>query len=65
MERSDLPVSPLTYIPPVFAGWFRYLIGTDDEGNTFEPSPDPLLQQLRERFKGLSVGNLNHIRTFA
>ncbi len=36
----------LKLIPLVFAGWLRYLTGIDDEGRTFELSPDPLLDEL-------------------
>ena len=43
----------LEYIPLVFAGWCRYLLGVDDEGNSFEPSPDPML--------GYAVGIMNEI----
>jgi len=31
-------------IPLVFAGWLRYLMAVDDNGNAFTPSPDPLLE---------------------
>ena len=33
----------LKYIPLVIAGWCRYLMGIDDNGNEMELSPDPLL----------------------
>ncbi len=42
-KRSDLQVSDLKFIPLVFAGWLRYLMAVDDQGNAFTPSPDPLL----------------------
>ncbi len=42
-KRTDLQLSSLTLIPLVFAGWLRYLMGIDDEGNPFTPSPDPVL----------------------
>jgi len=38
-----LEVKSLKLIPLVFAGWLRYLMGVDDQGNTFTLSPDPLL----------------------
>ena len=47
-EREDLNVMGLKYIPLVLAGWCRYLIGIDDNGNTMELSPDPLLDELRK-----------------
>ncbi len=42
----DLNVAELKLIPLVFAGWLRYLMGIDDEGNPFELSPDPLLETV-------------------
>lgn len=49
----------LTAIPLAIAGWCRYLIGIDDEGNSFELSPDPLLPKLTQALKGIEIGNLN------
>lgn len=46
-QQSDsLSVSSLKLIPLVFAGWLRYLMGIDDNGNPFALSPDPLLPTL-------------------
>lgn len=36
----------LRLIPLVFAGWLRYLMAVDDNGNTFELSADPLLDTV-------------------
>ena len=46
IAREDLDVNSLTLIPMVFAGWCRYLTGIDDEGNAFDRSPDPLLDEV-------------------
>lgn len=54
---SDLNVSDLKFIPLVFAGWLRYLMGLDDKGNTFELSPDPLLDQVRPYVKDIKLGD--------
>lgn len=43
---DSLSVSALKKIPLVLAGWLRYLMGVDDAGNAFTPSPDPLLDSL-------------------
>ena len=43
-------------IPVAIAGWFRYLLGVDDEGNTFELSPDPMNEELQEILKDVKVG---------
>lgn len=50
-------ISSLTYIPLFFAGWLRYLMGVDDEGNPFTPSPDPMLGVLQERICKISLGD--------
>ncbi|MDR1024469.1 MAG: mannitol dehydrogenase family protein [Treponema sp.] len=55
--RDDLDIQKLTLIPLVIAAWCRYLLGIDDEGKPFEPSPDPLLAQVREELKGLQLGD--------
>ena len=56
-ENSDeLKVEDLKYIPLVIAGWCRYLMGIDDEGNEFELSPDPMLSSLREYVKDIKLG---------
>lgn len=47
----------LVLIPLVLAGYARYLKGIDDEGNPFEPSTDPLLEELQAIVAPLEVGN--------
>ncbi|WP_231038532.1 mannitol dehydrogenase family protein [Pectinatus haikarae] len=46
----------LEYIPLAIAGWCRYLLGIDDAGNVFTPSPDPLLKYLQDNLTGIKVG---------
>lgn len=43
---NELDVKELKLIPLVFAGWLRYLMAVDDNGNAFELSPDPMLSTL-------------------
>jgi len=54
-ERS-LPMVQLRYIPLVFAGWCRYLLGVDDAGKTMPVSPDPLLPQLQPLLADVTLG---------
>ena len=54
---STLKVTDLTFIPLAIAGWCRYLLGMDDEGNAFTPSPDPLLEELQEQLKEVKLGD--------
>lgn len=43
-KNPSLNVADLKLIPLVFAGWLRYLMAVDDDGNAFTPSADPLLE---------------------
>ncbi|MBQ1662675.1 MAG: mannitol dehydrogenase family protein [Treponema sp.] len=56
MERSDLTVEKLDVIPLVFALWLRYLMGLDDNGNAFELSPDPLLDDVKKYVADVKLG---------
>ncbi len=52
-----LNTADLKYIPLVFAGWLRYLMAVDDEGNAFSPSADPLLETVRAYVADYSLDN--------
>ncbi len=52
---KGLDMDNLTLIPLVLAGYARYLKGIDDNGNTFEPSSDPLLSELQAIVAPLEV----------
>ena len=58
---EQLKAEDLTAIPLAVAGWCRYLMGLDDEGQAFEPSPDPLLEKLRQPFAGLKLGQVQDV----
>ena len=60
-RENSLKVSSLKMIPLVEAGWIRYLIGIDDNGETFELSPDPLMGELKPFVRGLKVGEDNDL----
>ncbi len=49
-------VSHLRLIPLAIAGWLRYLIGVDDNGDPMTLSPDPMLDALRGRLEGIALG---------
>ncbi len=55
-QAKGLDMDELVLIPLVLAGYARYLKGIDDEGNAFEPSPDPLLEELQAVVAPLEVG---------
>ena len=56
IERDDLSADSLVFIPLVIAGWLRYLLGIDDNGEQMELSPDPMLSQLQEQLSGIVFG---------
>ena len=46
----------LTGIPLAIAGWLRYLLAKDVNGNDFELSPDPMNDELKEMLKDIEIG---------
>ena len=56
MASDKLDVNDLKLIPLVYAGWLRYLMAIDDEGNAFEPSSDPLLETAQAYVKDFKLG---------
>lgn len=46
----------LVAIPLVIAGWCRYLLGINDNGEKFELSSDPMLNELCSLLEGIEVG---------
>lgn len=50
---KDGNASALKAIPLALAGWCRYLLAVDDQGQTFELSPDPMLPELTEQLKDI------------
>jgi fructuronate reductase len=55
-KASGKDLKELKLIPLVFAGWLRYLLGIDDQGKPFEPSPDPLYESLAAGLSGIALG---------
>ena len=59
VASDTLDVTALTYIPLVLAGWLRYLLAVDDEGNSFECSSDPMLETLQGYLKDVKLGDVS------
>lgn len=53
---ENLSVDSLKFIPFTLAGWIRYLYGEDDSGIDINLSPDPLLDELKEKIDLLYFG---------
>jgi fructuronate reductase len=56
IASDSLDVKDLKMIPLVLAGWCRYLLGVDDNGNKFDVSPDPMYDVLKEKLAGVELG---------
>ncbi len=54
--RRDGDAKKLTAIPLAIAGWLRYLLGVDDEGQPMELSPDPMIPYMKEQLEGIRFG---------
>lgn len=57
-ESEELDATSLKMIPLVLAGWLRYLMAVDDEGNAFVLSPDPLLDIVCPYVAGFKLGEV-------
>ncbi|MBQ9765181.1 MAG: mannitol dehydrogenase family protein [Lachnospiraceae bacterium] len=55
-KEKGLSLDELKAVPLVIAGYLRYLMGVDDNGNAFEPSSDPLLEELQGYVKNVKLG---------
>ena len=49
--------SVLRAIPVVLAGWLRYLTGLKDDGQVFEKSPDPRMDEVSAYVKNIKIGD--------
>lgn len=57
LAKPELKIDELIMIPLVFAGWLRYLMGVNDEGDLFTPSPDPKLKEFTDYISSIKLGN--------
>lgn len=66
VERTDLNITDLTFIPLTIAAWCRYLMGINDAGKEMDLSPDPLLEELQTYITKVEFGNsesaANHLQ---
>jgi len=61
-KKSGKDIASLQFIPLVFAGWLRYLLGIDDQGKPFEVSPDPNMETLKSALSGIELGQKGPFR---
>ena len=60
-DSDEFDVADLKLIPLVFAGWLRYLMAIDDNGNPMECSPDPVLELVHEDKAGFKLGEVTDV----
>lgn len=60
--QKDGSANALRGIPMAIAGWLRYLLAVDDEGKSFELSPDPLNEEMQQRLEGILVGDPSSLK---
>ncbi len=56
-KAAGLNIADLKMIPLVYAGWLRYITGIGDNGEAFEISPDPMLEQVQKYVSDLALGD--------
>jgi len=55
-QKAGKNCADLNFIPLVCAGWLRYLLGFNNDGNPFEVSPDPQYETLKAALSGITLG---------
>ncbi len=53
---KGMDLNELKAVSLALAGWLRYLLAVDDNGEAFEVSSDPLKETLDAQLKGITVG---------
>lgn len=61
-SKDNLDINSLVYIPMAIAGWCRYLMAINDNGEKMELSPDPLLNNLKPFISKIEFGNPSSVR---
>ncbi len=56
VEANDLDAKDLVSIPLAIAGWCRYLMGIDDQGEEMPLSPDPMLEEVTGYLEDIEFG---------
>ncbi|MFW5718941.1 MAG: mannitol dehydrogenase family protein [Halanaerobium sp.] len=56
-DADDLDPAELVVVPLAIAGWLRYLLAVDDQGNKMPLSSDPMLDELTPQLEGIELGN--------
>jgi fructuronate reductase len=60
--KDNLDIESLVYIPITIAGWCRYLMGINDQGENMDLSPDPLINNLKPFINEIEFGNASSVK---
>ncbi|MDO5702763.1 MAG: mannitol dehydrogenase family protein, partial [Lachnospiraceae bacterium] len=52
----------LVGIPLAIAGWLRYILAVDDNGDAMELSPDPMIPYMKEQLQGIEFGKPDSLK---
>ena len=58
----DGSAEKLVALPLGIAGWLRYMLGVDDQGNKYELAPDPMVPMFKEAFKDIVIGDPDSLK---
>lgn len=58
-KKRNMDFNKLVCIPLVIAGYLRYLMAIDDNGEFFELSSDPLLDEMKDVVNNIKIEDLN------
>lgn len=61
IKHAELNPADLTYIPLVQAGWCRYLLGLDDNGEKMALSSDPMLETMQAYLSNVKLGDVKSV----
>lgn len=57
LKDDSLDLNDLKFIPLAIAGWFRYLLGVNDNLEPMELSSDPMLNELKAKLADVKIGD--------
>ena len=60
-DADNLDPADLVVVPLAVAGWLRYLLALDDQGEKMPLSSDPMLDQLTSQLEEIEFGNPNSV----
>ncbi len=60
-KKKGLDATSLIALPLAIAGWMRYLLAIDDNGQEFTLSDDPLIPDLKAKMQGIEFGKVDSV----